>query len=138
MKGKMKHRVCNSSKEGAAESVASGKWPRSTTPPRRGWQSLQWSGVTKNYARVVEGATSQSLTWGVLLGVITCVGVCRFHLLFIPSSGICALINLSISKSGWSGGPGSITRRHRFRRSLLACETASVIHLAQNNQALSC
>ena len=26
----MEHRVCNSSTEGAAESVASGKWPRST------------------------------------------------------------------------------------------------------------
>ena len=35
IKGRMSHRVCNSSKEGAAEMVASGKWLRSTTPPRR-------------------------------------------------------------------------------------------------------
>ena len=61
---------------GAAESVASSDWPRSTTPPSREWQSMHWSGVTKNYARAVEGATSQLLTWGVLEGVITCVGGC--------------------------------------------------------------
>ena len=47
----------------------------STTPPRRGWQSIHWSGVTKNYARAVEGISSHMLTWGVLVGVITCVGV---------------------------------------------------------------
>ena len=77
MKGKMKHRVCISSKEEAAESVASDNWLRSTTPPRRRWPSMHWSGVTKNYARAVEGAASQSLTSGALLvGVITCVGVC--------------------------------------------------------------
>ena len=63
----------NSSKEGAAES---GYWPRSTTPPRRGWQSMHWSGVIKNYARALEGLQVQMLTWGVLVGVITCVGGC--------------------------------------------------------------
>ena len=44
--------VWTSSKEGAAELD---KWPRSTTPPRRGWQSMHWSGVIKNYARALEG-----------------------------------------------------------------------------------
>ena len=54
----MNHSGCLTSKERAVESVASGNGPRSTTPPRRGWQSMHWSGVTKNYARAVEGATS--------------------------------------------------------------------------------
>jgi hypothetical protein len=45
MKGMMQHRDCISSKEGAVESVASGSWPRFTTPPRRGWKSMHWSGV---------------------------------------------------------------------------------------------
>ena len=72
----MNHRGCLTSKEGAVESVASGNGPRSTTPPRRGWQSMHWSGVAKNYARAVEDFSSQMLTWGVLVGVITCVGVC--------------------------------------------------------------
>ena len=54
-------------------------WPRSTTPPRRGWQSMHWSGVIKNYARALEGLQVHLLTWGVLVGVITCVGcVCQF------------------------------------------------------------
>ena len=60
----MEHRVCNTSKEGAAESVASGKWPRSTTPPRRGWQSLHWSGVTKSYVIAVEVITSSNVNVG--------------------------------------------------------------------------
>ena len=72
----MNHSGCLTSKEGAVESVASGNGPRSTTPPRRGWQSMHWSGVTKNYAGAVEGISSHMLTWGVLVGVITCVGVC--------------------------------------------------------------
>ena len=72
----MNHSGCLTSKEGAVESVASGNGPRSTTPPRRGWQSMHWSGVAKNYARAVEEISSHMLTWGVLVGVITCVGVC--------------------------------------------------------------
>ena len=72
----MNHSGCLTSKEGAVESVASGNGPRSTTPPRRGWQSMHWSGVAKNYARAVEDSSSHMLTWGVLVGVITCVGVC--------------------------------------------------------------
>ena len=71
----MEHRDCDSSKEGVAESVALGKWPRSTTPPRRGWQSLHWSGVTKSYVIAVEMITSSNVNVGVLIGVITCVGV---------------------------------------------------------------
>ena len=71
----MDHRDSNSSKEGAVESVALGKWPRSTTPPRRGWQSLHWSGVTKSYVIAVEMITSSNVNVGVLIGVITCVGV---------------------------------------------------------------
>ena len=65
--GKMGHRDCNSSKEGAAESVALGKWPRSTTPPRRGWQSVHLSGVIKNHVRAVEAATSSFVNVGVLV-----------------------------------------------------------------------
>ena len=80
----MNHSGCLTSKEGAVESVASGNGPRSTTPPRRGWQSMHWSGVTKNYARAVEGVTSHMLTWGVLVGVITCVGVCVSVLVIRP------------------------------------------------------
>ena len=64
MKGMMGHRVCISSKEGAAELVASGKWPRSTTPPRREWQSLHWSGVTKSYVIAVEVFTSSYVNVG--------------------------------------------------------------------------
>ena len=60
----MAHRDCNSSKEGAAESVASGKWPKSATPPRRGWQSMHWSGVIKNYARALEESTSSLINVG--------------------------------------------------------------------------
>ena len=71
----MNHSKVADAKEGAVESVASGNGPRSTTPPRRGWQSMHWSGVAKDYARAAEGATSHLLTWGVLVGVITCVGV---------------------------------------------------------------
>ena len=71
----MVHRDCNSSQEGAAESVASDEWPRSTTPPRRGWQSLHWSGVVKSYLIVVEVISSSNVNVGVLVGVITCVGV---------------------------------------------------------------
>ena len=37
---------------------------------------MHWSGVTKNYPIAVEGVTSHLLTWGVLVGVITCVCVC--------------------------------------------------------------
>ena len=37
---------------------------------------MHWSGVAKNYAGAVEGISSHMLTWGVLVGVITCVGVC--------------------------------------------------------------
>ena len=72
----MNHRGCHPSKEGAEESVASGNGPTSTTPPRRGWQSMHWSGVAKDYARAVEEFSSHMITWGVLVGVITCVGVC--------------------------------------------------------------
>ena len=60
----MEHRDCDSSKEGTAKSVALGKWPRSTTPPRRGWQSLHWSGVTKSYVLVVEVITSSNVNVG--------------------------------------------------------------------------
>ena len=50
---------------------------RSTTPPRRGWQSLHWSGVVKSYWTVVEEISSSNVNvGGVLVGVITCVGVC--------------------------------------------------------------
>ena len=69
--------------------MASGEWPRSTTPPRRGWQSLHWSGVIKNYARALEESTSSLINvGGVLVGVITGVGACvsvsaiRPHALF--------------------------------------------------------
>ena len=37
---------------------------------------LSWSGVAKSYAGAVEGISNHMLTWGVLVGVITCVGVC--------------------------------------------------------------
>ena len=60
----MNHSGCLTSKEGEVESVASGNGPRSTTPPRRGWQSMHWSGVAKNYAGAVEEISSQMLTWG--------------------------------------------------------------------------
>ena len=62
--GRMCHRVCNSSMKGAAASVASGKWLRSTTPPRRGWQSMHWSGVIKNYVRALEETTSSNFERG--------------------------------------------------------------------------
>ena len=57
----MEHRDCNSSKKGAAESVASGKWPRFTTPPRRGWQSLHWSGVAKSHRIAVDVISSSNV-----------------------------------------------------------------------------
>ena len=62
--------------EGEAESVASGSWHRSTTPPRRGWQSiaLEWC-----YQKLRESArklTSSKINVGVLVEVITCVGAC--------------------------------------------------------------
>ena len=60
----MVHRDCHSSQEGAAESVASDEWPRSTTPPRRGWQSLHWSGVVKSYLIVVEVISSSNVNVG--------------------------------------------------------------------------
>ena len=60
----MAHRDCHSSTEGAAESVASGEWPRSTTPPRRGWQSLHWSGVAKSYEIAVEVISSSNVNVG--------------------------------------------------------------------------
>ena len=60
----MVHRYCHSSQEGAAESVASDEWPRSTTPPRRGWQSLHWSGVVKSYWTVVEEISSSNVNVG--------------------------------------------------------------------------
>ena len=60
----MNHSGCLTSKEGAVESVASGNGPRSTTPPRRGWQSMHWSGVAKNYARAVEDLSSQNVNVG--------------------------------------------------------------------------
>jgi hypothetical protein len=47
MKGIIKYRVWNSSKERAAELVASGSRSRFTTLPRMGWQSFHWSGVIK-------------------------------------------------------------------------------------------
>ena len=63
-RGMTAHRDCNSSQEGVAESVASGEWPRSTTPPRRGWQSLHWSGVVKSYRIVVEVISSSNVNAG--------------------------------------------------------------------------
>ena len=60
----MNHSGCLTSKEGAVESVASGNGPRSTTPPRRGWQSLHWSGVTKSYVIAVEVITSSNVNVG--------------------------------------------------------------------------
>jgi hypothetical protein len=65
LKGRMSHRVCNSSREGAAASVASGKWLRSTTAPRRGWQSMHWSVVIKKYMRALEETTSSNSERGV-------------------------------------------------------------------------
>ena len=77
-KGKTAHRDCNSNQEGEAVSVALGKWPRSTTPPRRGWQSLHWSGVIKSYVIAVEVISTSNVNVGVLVGVITCVCVSVF------------------------------------------------------------
>ena len=37
-----------------ADPEESGRRPRYTTPPRRGWHSLHWSGVIKTSARVGE------------------------------------------------------------------------------------
>ena len=37
---------------------------RSTTPSRRGWQSLHWSGVIKNYVRALEGIQVQIVNGG--------------------------------------------------------------------------
>ena len=37
---------------------------RSTTPPRRGWQSLHWSGVVKSYWTVVEEISSSNVNVG--------------------------------------------------------------------------
>ena len=42
-----------------ADPRESDKRPRYTTPPRRGWQSLHWSGVIKTSARVGEGKNFQ-------------------------------------------------------------------------------
>ena len=79
------------SKESAVESVASGNWPRSTTPPRRGWQSMHWSGSVKHYARVLEGNTSSSVNVGgarrshYLRGCVSVFGhkaTCVFELVF--------------------------------------------------------
>ena len=44
--------------------------------PEGDGSQLYWSGVIKNYARALEGSQVQKLTWGVLVGVITCVGAC--------------------------------------------------------------
>jgi hypothetical protein len=61
--------------------VASGNWPRSTTPSRKGWQSMHWSGVIKNYARALEGNTSSSVNVGGARRshyLCVCVCVCVF------------------------------------------------------------
>ena len=57
-------------------SVASGKWLRSTTPPRRGWQSMHWSGVIKNYVRALEEATSSNSEHGGCSYKSLLAGVC--------------------------------------------------------------
>ena len=44
--------------------MALGEWPRSTTPPRRGWQSLHWSGVAKGYMIAVEVISSSNVNVG--------------------------------------------------------------------------
>ena len=41
--------------QGTAGDSESGRWPRYTTPPRRGWHSLHLRGVIKTSARVGEG-----------------------------------------------------------------------------------
>ena len=93
IKGIIKHRVWYPSKERAAESVASGSWPRSTTPLRRGWQSKHWTGVFKNYAIALEGNTILYVNVGGArrshyLRVCVCVSVfghkaaCVFELVF--------------------------------------------------------
>ena len=48
-----------------------------TTPPRRGWHSLHWSGVIKTSARVGEGKFPvHQIAQGSLGGDFTCVCVC--------------------------------------------------------------
>ena len=56
--------------------------PRSTTPPRRGWQSLHWSGVAKSYEIAVEVISSSDVNVGGARRshyLRVCVCVCFGH-----------------------------------------------------------
>ena len=94
-KGKVTYRVWNSSTEEAAESVALGSWHRSTTPPRRGWQSIVLEWCYQKLRESVRRLTSpKKLTWGVLVGVITCGGACVSVLAIRPHAVFFVLVFL--------------------------------------------
>jgi hypothetical protein len=88
IKGNIKNRVCNSSKEGAAESVASGNWPRSTNQKGMAVYALEWcyrklrESVGKSYKfKIVDVRSvrrSYYLRWcTVCIFVYLCVSVYR-------------------------------------------------------------